>query len=889
MELKKYQKKVLADLQAYLECLNESGSLEEAFASYWHSQQVPVGGEGVTPYQNTFEGVPHVCFKVPTGGGKTFLATASVKPVFEALPALKTRTVVWLVPSDVILSQTIQALKDPTHPYRQRLNADFAGRVEVYSKEELLAGQNFSAGSAVEQLSVMVLSYDSFRANRKEGRKAFQPNENLAGFLSYLPEDDSVPNGNDGTALMRVIGLMNPLVIVDESHHATSRLSQEMLRNFNPAFILELTATPKPQSNIISYVDALALKSENMVKLPVIAYNRSSQTEVITDAIDLRASLEAVAAEQETSGGPYIRPIVLFQAQPRTNEDAMSFQRMREKLKAAGIPEGQIAIKTAEIDELKDVDLLSRDCDIRFIITVNALKEGWDCPFAYILASLANKTSAVDVEQILGRVLRQPHATRQRNPLLNMSYVLTSSNDFSATLSQIVAGLNQAGFSKRDFRVATDAASRVTPSTGENQTDQNSTVLKPQSESSQSDLDEEFLEFNESEVESALKEREASGIGGNCETTDSDTGIGKMLDLAEERGEEYEEEARNASKLGDDFVPSDLEDVVDTVAMIPDLVEDAASVKIPQFFIQAPSSVLFPTDDDGVDLLRHEVLADNFTLSDKDTQLNLAIADEEMFRVDVNSKADVPRAFRMSSNEQRLMRDYFGQLSVESQKRSAADAIYEKLKSFNFVRDEELRTYIVRITENFNSEDLRTYQEHPHAVANKIRDKIRKLLQTHKARSFYEAVETRRIVVKPSYSLPAVIQPIQSTSLIGGSLYEAEDRMNSDEMEFAGRLSAMENVKWWHRIIDRKGFCLNGPFNHYPDFLVRTEKGTLVVVETKGEQLKNEDSRLKLKLGQRWAAMAGDKFRYYMVFRDHVDPLEGALTESEVISVIEQL
>lgn len=66
---------------------------------------------------------------------------------------------------------------------------------------------------------------------------------------------------------------------------------------------------------------------------------------------------------------------------------------------------------------------MSRACEVRYIITVNALKEGWDCPFAYILATLANKTSRVDVEQILGRILRQPYTTQHQNPLLNLSYV----------------------------------------------------------------------------------------------------------------------------------------------------------------------------------------------------------------------------------------------------------------------------------------------------------------------------------------------------------------------------------------------------------------------------------------------------------------------------------
>ena len=53
-----------------------------------------------------------------------------------------------------------------------------------------------------------------------------------------------------------------------------------------------------------------------------------------------------------------------------------------------------VAIKTSEKDELKEVDdvggLLSRNAVTRYIITKQALQEGWDCPFAYVLAVLTN-------------------------------------------------------------------------------------------------------------------------------------------------------------------------------------------------------------------------------------------------------------------------------------------------------------------------------------------------------------------------------------------------------------------------------------------------------------------------------------------------------------------
>ena len=408
MELKNYQRKVISDLTHYLELLNESRNYKAAFRRFWEEKSTPALGV----YRDVIPGVPNLCFKVPTGGGKTFLACHAIRPIFEALPVTKTRAVVWLVPSDAILRQTEKALKDTWHPYRQKIDVDFGSRVEVYTKQELLNGQNFNPTAVAEQLSIMVLSYDSFRTSKKEGRKAFQENSNLAEFAKVLGKPDSPIEDADETALFQIINQLNPLVIVDESHHARSNLSLEMLENFNPCFVLDLTATPKKESNVISYVDAVQLKRENMVKLPVIVYNRENQKEVLVDAIDLRNRLEEMAETEQQETGRYLRPIVLFQAEPRGKEDAATFEKIRDHLVDAGIPREQIAIRTADVNELKDTDLMSPDCPVRYIITVNALKEGWDCPFAYILASLANKNSQVDVEQIVGRILRLPHTTQ---------------------------------------------------------------------------------------------------------------------------------------------------------------------------------------------------------------------------------------------------------------------------------------------------------------------------------------------------------------------------------------------------------------------------------------------------------------------------------------------
>ena len=439
MEPTAYQESALKDISSYWECVNQCDNLFTAWKAYWAGKDI-IAGEKAPLYRNTIPGVPHVCSKVPTGGGKTFLACAALRRIFDAMPLDKRKVVVWLVPSDSILAQTVRALSDVRHPYRRRLDTDFLGRVGVYTKEQLLTGKQFDPETIKGQLTVCVMSYAALRidSKKKDVRKVYQENGKLLSFSADTETRKELLPDTPETALIQAIRRQSPVVIVDESHNAGSELSAAMLKNLNPSFILDLTATPRKESNIITYVDARELKRENMVKLPVIVYNRTTRQSVIQDAIDFRNTLEQQARAEETAGGPYIRPIVLFQAQPNIKgKETDTYRKIRTVLTSEyHIPEEEIAVKTSEMDDLKNTDLLSRDCPVRYIITVNALKEGWDCPFAYILASLANKTSPVDVEQIVGRILRQPYPETgpRKAPLLNTSYVFTCSRDFHDTL-----------------------------------------------------------------------------------------------------------------------------------------------------------------------------------------------------------------------------------------------------------------------------------------------------------------------------------------------------------------------------------------------------------------------------------------------------------------------
>ena len=875
MEMKGYQKAVIADLTHYLELMNETQNYMTAFEQFWREKSAPALGL----YRNVIAGVPNLCIKVPTGGGKTFIACNAIRPVFDALPVTKTKAVVWLVPSEAILTQTVKALKDTSHPYRQKIDVDFGGRVEVYTKQELLNGQNFNPTAVTEQLSVMVLSYDSFRGRGKEVLKAYQENSNLAAFAKALGKPDSPIEKADETALFQIINQLNPLVIVDESHHARSDLSREMLANFNPCFVLDLTATPRKDSNIISYVDAVQLKTEHMVKLPVIVYNRDSQAEVILDAIDLRNKLEELAAAEYAVSKKYIRPIVLFQAEPKGKEEATTFEKIREKLIGYDIPAEQIAIRTADVNELKNTELMSADCPIRYIITVNALSEGWDCPFAYILASIANKTSQVQVEQILGRILRLPHTTQHRQSSLNMSYVLTSSNDFNETVKGIIQGLNDAGFSDKDYRVS-EPPTPKTPDPVQITIDNGCSKMETPLESPEEDVSGVDWKLVNEEYQ---RRREAEKSPETTPKADS------MLSEAESAGQAYNAAIQQSGN--DPYLqktPWEVREQMPTFAVKPEFREDIERLVIPQFFAAIPDTLF--TDGSHV-LLDEAQLSEGFTLKNKDCDIDFAAADDGIVKVDIENKENgLPRVFKMSSPEQQYFKEYFNSLPPESRVRQCKEIMLRQLNKLNGVDAAELKAYIERIVCNMSKDQLAAMEKAPLGYAKKIKDKVQALLEQHCRENFSDWLSTERIVCLPYYRLPDAIHPAAHTDIYAKSLYQAEDGdMNKLEQKLIMELTALPNVRWWHRNISRQGFCINGYINHYPDILILTEKGKVIFAEAKGEHLKNDDSREKIDLGAMWSGHAGNQYRYFMVFEKDADLPKGAVSMSKFVEIVAAL
>ncbi|MBR1472490.1 MAG: DEAD/DEAH box helicase family protein [Lachnospiraceae bacterium] len=936
MELKTYQKVVMGDLEAYLAALDERSNLIRAWHAYWERKDMPIGENGVPDYQNKLPGTPHVCMKVPTGGGKTYLGCCALKRIFMHLPMYKSRIVVWLVPSEAILSQTVRNLSDPEHPYRQRLERDFGGRIEVCTKEMLLNGQHFSPDTVRESTVVCVFSYASLRidSRKKDVRKVFQENGNLMRFAQYFDDTDALLADTPDTALIQVLRFLLPVVIVDESHNAGSALSIEMLDNLNPAFVLELTATPRNSSNIISYVNARELKKENMVKLPVMVYNRKDHQSVLQDAIHLRANLERAAAMQQEQGGEYIRPIVLFQAQPGIKEDSKTFAKIKEMLVNGGIPAEQIAIKTAGMDELGGVDLLSQACEIRYIITVNALKEGWDCPFAYILASLANKTSKVDVEQILGRILRQPYAKQQADPLLNTSYVLTCSADFQATLDGIVNALNRSGYSRREYRVALDdmtaaasmedlqaqpaMAPAVVSQTVLSENIQNGTGTETAGTET-AGIDTTGIEttgidttgIGTTGIDTKTADPETAGLAAAgseaasageelFETVDAealrdmfvkqkaaaadDTALSDMLTAAREQNERYQSEGdKEALPAGSSNGPK----AACRFPMQAQFREEAEKIRLPQFF-RVGEKDLF---SDGFDLLAPEHLSEGFSLRGLDAQIHFEMAAGEMYRVDLQAEGEaIPKYKRVSKSDSERLQHYLEHFPQEERIRRCADGLVEQLSRNDRYIMEEIAEYVHRVVANMTEDELLAMESALPVYAGKIQKKIDALEQEYRMKQFLRWLDAGKIVCREDYALPAEVSFAESTEVIPDSLYEAEkDDMTRFERQLLDAMIGSERVRWWHRNPERKGFCINGYFNHYPDFIICTVSGKLLLVEAKGDHLDGDDSREKLALGRRWQAQAGARYRYFMVFQDKDMGLDSAYTLETFLEVLKEI
>lgn len=470
----------------------------EAWEKMKAADQLPASRENI-PWSPRFSGagvpVPNAVLKVPTGGGKTFLATQALSRIFGQYLNKNTGFVLWIVPNEAIFSQTLRHLSDRQHPYRQVLDRAAAGRVKIMQKTDRLDARDVEG-----QLCVMLLMLQSANRETNDTLKMFKDRGDVHGFCP--PEGDQAahramiaqtPNldaYNDlwpmvKDSLGNALRLIRPVVVMDEGHKATSELAFKTLYGFNPCFVLELTATPKDvaprggqnpkpgrAANVLVEVTGRELDREGMIKMPLNLDARQGADWRATLAVALEKlqNLDRQAATFRAETGRYIRPIMLVQVERTGADQRASGHIHAEDVKAwlmtAGFDEAEIAVKTAETNDLnqpENLDLLSPTNRVRAIITKAALQEGWDCPFAYVLCALAASSNLNAMKQLVGRVLRQPGAMKTGIAALDECHIVTHHAGTAEVVAAIKAGLEDDGLGDLVLSVAqADSAATAT-------------------------------------------------------------------------------------------------------------------------------------------------------------------------------------------------------------------------------------------------------------------------------------------------------------------------------------------------------------------------------------------------------------------------------------------
>lgn len=450
--LKDYQERVLESLRDFFRLAAQTKKPDAAFREVTRrfgeaAPYIPVPAAGLGA------DMPYVCLRVPTGGGKTLLACYAAGLAQRQFMRAERAVVLWLVPSNTILDQTADALRDPRHPYRRALELA-CGAVEVMTIDEAL---RVSRGAIDGQTVVIVSTIQSFRVEDTTGRRVYDQNGAFSDHVAQVPPDrlaDLFPgaDGKPKPSLVNALRLRRPIVIVDEAHNARTDLSFATLGNVLPSCIVEFTATPareKNPSNVLHRISAAELKTAQMVKLPlrVVTRHPSQRDQLLSEAITLRADLEKLAVAEGQQTAEYIRPILLIQA-----ERVDACEALRDRLVGEfGLSKDEVKISVGKLDELKAVnDIASPKCPIRVIITVEKLREGWDCPFAYVLCSLKETWSATAIEQIVGRILRLPNAQAKRHVDLNCAYAFSVSDSITTILAELREALEHNGFTKAE-------------------------------------------------------------------------------------------------------------------------------------------------------------------------------------------------------------------------------------------------------------------------------------------------------------------------------------------------------------------------------------------------------------------------------------------------------
>lgn len=866
MQLKQYQINTLNVLQKFFEAARICGH-KQAFEQITSQPEIKNRLSKLASDYIVWDSIPYtprVCLKVPTGGGKTILAAHSIKIASETWLEKDYPVVLWFCPSDTIRKQTSEALKNPRHPYREVLDEQFKGKVKIFDIDEKF---NIRPSDIEQNLCIIVSSIQAFRRQDTGTLIVYKHNENLEPHFSHITATEGMEKDENGKTKFSFANLLyyhRPLMILDEAHNVVTNLSAEMQGRINPSAVLEFTATPRLKNNTLYNVRATELKEEEMIKLPIVLTEHNNWELAITEAIAKRAELEEAAKHERE----YIRPILLFQAQNKDGE--INVEALKKHLMdIQNIQESEIAIATGEQKELDGINIFNHDCSIKYIITVEALKEGWDCSFAYVLCSLANVRSDTSVEQLLGRVMRMPYAKSRKISILNKAYAYVMSTKFGDSTECIVKKLADKGFSDEE---ALSVVEQQAPNYGLFGIDkQNKVILRPET----------VISTKELPVTITLqKENDGShSINFTNETTVEDIEkIKPMLDAP--TAFELETKFANYKKIMTEPSPAKNGEKFIAPRMMVDIQGE---------FEFADADIVFENFDwDLEEYAPYKLEANEFKITkqgngfmiDLDSNsLKYSVAGEEQLTMSFVDTTNWTEAHLIKWLDSQLRNVYFSQGVM----------LGWLTKVVNYLTTDR----------GLNITELMIAK---YALANKLKAKIDEAFRNAKKKSFQLSFFEPQARVELSFDNGFTF----SDNMYDGEIYyrgsykflkhylgsnrvpSIDGGQNGEEFECAKAIDRNKNVKFWLRNVAKNPMSFWLPTStdkFYPDFIAQLNDGRILVVEYKGAHIiDNADTREKNTIGKLWESKSKGKGLFLMAQRSK----DGLNIDEQIDALIEK-
>lgn len=829
MQLKNYQIKTLNVLQRFFEQCRIAGP-ESAFANVTADFEILTRlGNLKSDYVvwNSIPDTPRVCIKIPTGGGKTIVGAHAIKIVADTWCEKENPFVLWVVPSDSIRRQTSEALKNSRHPYRKVLDEQFNGKVRVFDLDEKF---NIRPADIENNACIVVTTIQAFRQSKTEKYNVYAHNEHLEPHFTKINPNQSMEldeNGRPKFSFANLVNYLRPIMIVDEAHNEISALTQDTFGRLNPAAIIEMTATPQQNNNTLYNVRASELKEEEMIKLPIELREHDNWELAITEAIAKRKELEDASTKEKD----YIRPIILFQAQDKNGEHNVDVLRTY-LIDVMNIPQEEIAVVTGNQKELDGIDVLSKDCKIKYIITVEALKEGWDCSFAYILCSLATVHSNTAVIQLLGRVMRMPYAKSRKISALNKAYAYVMKDGFAGRAAEeLVQRLQNRGFD------SDEAQSAIEQKPVENM------GLFGRPEQNKVDLDKPLdglfvpntikLENNNKTVV-FTDETKQEDIELLCQNTTE-----KIANELRTKFYNFQHEEKEQS-----FASQNKEFKVPT--MFVQFSEQDS-------FVLAEPDVIFEQYDWNIEEYAKPIL----------TPAEFSIEHQGAgYVIDIDGN----RLSFSASNEQLVME------AIDVESWTSANLIHwldSRLHQDDIpqpVMVEWLRK-LVEYLQNYRRLSMTELMLAKYALLNKIKDKIGDARAKARKYNFDQYMFERqgRVMLNFDFCVEFKEHMYDGVSTYHGNYkfqkhYLGSNKvpiMDSDEeIECAKAIDSLSNVEYWIRNVSRNRNSFRLPTSSdyfYPDFVALMKDGRILVVEYKGEHiLTDDDTKEKENIGKLW-------------------------------------